>query len=114
MYKRQVLNPISYVPVRLHYLPQTSIRKFEFGIHSGIKFDTKLKYSAYAIGTHIGYNLNQKWSLSVSPTLNIEQGNFLIPVSYTHLRAHETVLDIVCRLLLEKKKTNRNIYILTH
>src|SRR5664280_2861940 len=27
------------------------------------------------------------------------------PVSYTHLRAHETVLDLVCRLLLEKKKT---------
>src|SRR5664280_2433465 len=30
-------------------------------------------------------------------------------VSYTHLRAHETVLDLVCRLLLEKKKkTNTN------
>ena len=28
----------------------------------------------------------------------------LYPVSYTHLRAHETVLDLVCRLLLEKKK----------
>ena len=28
------------------------------------------------------------------------------PVSYTHLRAHETVLDLVCRLLLEKKKHN--------
>ena len=28
-------------------------------------------------------------------------------VSYTHLRAHETVLDLVCRLLLEKKKTRR-------
>eukprot|EP00656_Telonema_subtile_P011251 TRINITY_DN15546_c0_g1_i4.p1 TRINITY_DN15546_c0_g1~~TRINITY_DN15546_c0_g1_i4.p1 ORF type:complete len:129 (-),score=16.49 TRINITY_DN15546_c0_g1_i4:10-396(-) len=28
----------------------------------------------------------------------------LHPVSYTHLRAHETVLDLVCRLLLEKKK----------
>src|SRR5665811_1945581 len=26
----------------------------------------------------------------------------LDPVSYTHLRAHETVLDLVCRLLLEK------------
>ena len=26
-----------------------------------------------------------------------------IPVSYTHLRAHETVLDLVCRLLLVKK-----------
>ena len=24
-------------------------------------------------------------------------------VSYTHLQAHETVLDLVCRLLLEKK-----------
>src|SRR5664280_3731460 len=27
----------------------------------------------------------------------------VVPVSYTHLRAHETVLDLVCRLLLEKK-----------
>ena len=25
------------------------------------------------------------------------------PVSYTHLRAHETVLDLVCRLLLDNK-----------
>ena len=25
-------------------------------------------------------------------------------VSYTHLRAHETVLDLVCRLLLEKQQ----------
>ena len=30
------------------------------------------------------------------------------PVSYTHLRAHETVLDLVCRLLLEKKKNNKH------
>ena len=29
---------------------------------------------------------------------------YLNAVSYTHLRAHETVLDLVCRLLLEKKK----------
>ena len=28
----------------------------------------------------------------------------IIPVSYTHLRAHATVLDLVCRLLLDKKK----------
>ena len=26
------------------------------------------------------------------------------PVSYTHLRAHETGRNLVCRLLLEKKK----------
>ena len=31
-----------------------------------------------------------------------------IPVSYTHLRAHETVLDLVCRLLLEKKNKQNN------
>src|SRR5665648_1214864 len=30
------------------------------------------------------------------------------PVSYTHLRAHETRHDIVCRLLLEKKKKIRS------
>ena len=28
-------------------------------------------------------------------------------VSYTHLRAHETVLDLVCRLLLEKKQDTK-------
>ena len=32
-------------------------------------------------------------------------------VSYTHLRAHETVLDLVCRLLLEKKKHNTLYYL---
>ena len=31
-------------------------------------------------------------------------------VSYTHLRAHETVLDLVCRLLLEKKKHTIMLY----
>ena len=30
-----------------------------------------------------------------------------VTVSYTHLRAHETVLDLVCRLLLEKKKARQ-------
>src|SRR5678816_1986674 len=30
--------------------------------------------------------------------------HYFIPVSYTHLRAHETPEHLVCRLLLEKKK----------
>ena len=30
-----------------------------------------------------------------------------IAVSYTHLRAHETREDLVCRLLLEKKSAER-------
>src|SRR5664279_3271180 len=29
---------------------------------------------------------------------------YIVPVSYTHLRAHETDSYLVCRLLLEKKK----------
>src|SRR5659263_273451 len=32
---------------------------------------------------------------------------YTIPVSYTHLRAHETRHDLVCRLLLEKKKKQK-------
>src|SRR5450756_2845916 len=34
--------------------------------------------------------------------LTVETSTY--PVSYTHLRAHETRHDLVCRLLLEKKK----------
>src|SRR5660397_265948 len=30
-----------------------------------------------------------------------------MPVSYTHLRAHETKANLVCRLLLEKKKKKK-------
>ena len=33
-----------------------------------------------------------------------EAYDVLKAVSYTHLRAHETSQDLVCRLLLEKKK----------
>src|SRR5665648_1229791 len=33
--------------------------------------------------------------------------DYIASVSYTHLRAHETRHDLVCRLLLEKKKKNQ-------
>ncbi len=33
--------------------------------------------------------------------------HYLVP--YTHLRAHETVLDLVCRLLLEKKNNTVSV-----
>ena len=38
------------------------------------------------------------------------RGKVLGAVSYTHLRAHETVLDLVCRLLLEKTKNTHTYY----
>eukprot|EP00658_Telonema_sp_P-2_P000483 TRINITY_DN10185_c0_g1_i17.p1 TRINITY_DN10185_c0_g1~~TRINITY_DN10185_c0_g1_i17.p1 ORF type:complete len:178 (+),score=7.65 TRINITY_DN10185_c0_g1_i17:438-971(+) len=37
-------------------------------------------------------------------TYEVPPYSALIPVSYTHLRAHETPEHLVCRLLLEKKK----------
>src|SRR5665811_2546728 len=42
--------------------------------------------------------------LEAHQTDAVLHGEGVQPVSYTHLRAHETVLDLVCRLLLEKKK----------
>src|SRR5664280_2815906 len=45
---------------------------------------------------------NYQWAVTA---YTLTFGGFLLlggrAVSYTHLRAHETVLDLVCRLLLE-------------
>ena len=41
----------------------------------------------------------------------LRQWNNTETVSYTHLRAHETVLDLVCRLLLEKKKQTNTTHV---
>src|SRR5664279_2626365 len=40
---------------------------------------------------------------------NTTRNQIPIPVSYTHLRAHETDSYLVCRLLLEKKKNIQQI-----
>ena len=50
----------------------------------------------------MGSSFTKNGLLSVGsvPAVSIDS---LRAVSYTHLRAHETVLDLVCRLLLEKK-----------
>src|SRR5665213_1166081 len=37
----------------------------------------------------------------------IDLNDHRVAVSYTHLRAHETGRNLVCRLLLEKKKTDK-------
>ena len=47
-------------------------------------------------------------SSSNIPKIVVPLSKNLYPVSYTHLRAHETVLDLVCRLLLETKKNKHN------
>ena len=55
--------------------------------------------------------LAQEFMLQGLVEQNLEHGALHITeaVSYTHLRAHETVLDLVCRLLLEKKKTHTKL-----
>ena len=42
-------------------------------------------------------------SLAEDSTI-MDEEDYSYAVSYTHLRAHETSLHLVCRLLLEKKK----------
>eukprot|EP00831_Metopus_contortus_P072582 TRINITY_DN66224_c0_g1_i1.p1 TRINITY_DN66224_c0_g1~~TRINITY_DN66224_c0_g1_i1.p1 ORF type:complete len:153 (+),score=36.39 TRINITY_DN66224_c0_g1_i1:180-638(+) len=87
----------------------------------------KLKIGQWAIAIGNPYGLNNTMTVGiVSATgrngmgienyedfiqtdASINPGNSggpLVAVSYTHLRAHETSLHLVCRLLLEKKKKN--------
>ena len=47
----------------------------------------------------------------LSPKL-FPQAEGITSVSYTHLRAHETVLDLVCRLLLEKKNNKHHLILI--
>ena len=55
---------------------------------------------------HVGFAVDNRGALDDWQARLADQG--VEPVSYTHLRAHETVLDLVCRLLLEKKKTRKS------
>ena len=47
---------------------------------------------------------NRSNTSCLSPYITHGTINELETVSYTHLRAHETKANLVCRLLLEKKK----------
>ena len=69
------------------------------------KYSLEVKRGETLVFSFVGYQ-NQEVAITNQRTLNIalrvsEANN---PVSYTHLRAHETDSYLVCRLLLEKKK----------
>src|SRR5664279_6068730 len=53
-----------------------------------------LKFSEALLGVHSTFD----------GSLILFENVVQVPVSYTHLRAHETESYLVCRLLLEKKK----------
>src|SRR5665811_614284 len=65
-----------------------------------IKIDKDISWVQY-----FGQDSHVKTRQSPYPMLSfavkLPKRYYLKAVSYTHLRAHETVLDIVCRLLLE-------------
>ena len=78
------------------------------------KTDTEALSYTQDYSKNPNYSNSTNWIINKVPTSNnlksicfIDDYNGYIAVSYTHLRAHETVLDIVCRLLLEKKTTTR-------
>eukprot|EP00658_Telonema_sp_P-2_P015305 TRINITY_DN15880_c0_g1_i2.p1 TRINITY_DN15880_c0_g1~~TRINITY_DN15880_c0_g1_i2.p1 ORF type:complete len:170 (-),score=17.65 TRINITY_DN15880_c0_g1_i2:16-525(-) len=62
---------------------------------------TSIAMSAAATGGGVSRTASR--AASTTGPLNHQSG---APVSYTHLRAHETPEHLVCRLLLEKKKKN--------
>src|SRR5665811_2521717 len=67
----------------------------------GIHFLVPLRSLRCALSNDVSY-------VPIRLTLG-HKNNIITSVSYTHLRAHETVLDLVCRLLLEKKKKKNHI-----
>src|SRR5450756_2366026 len=66
----------------------------------------RLVLGAWAAGLVMIVALVVAGLLSARPTQSADArlAPDFTPVSYTHLRAHETRHDLVCRLLLEKKK----------
>ena len=58
------------------------------------------------VGEELGEDAYRELDEEIIPK-RVKARTLYIPVSYTHLRAHETDSYLVCRLLLEKKK-NRN------
>ena len=65
----------------------------------------ELKPGSYHVMV-MGLKQDLKTGSNLTLKLAFKSGKTLEPVSYTHLRAHETVLDLVCRLLLEKKNNH--------
>ena len=63
--------------------------------------------AAYVLGLYLAQMRGGEHAVNAQAVMRELRGlpdHIQTAVSYTHLRAHETVLDLVCRLLLEKKK----------
>src|SRR5664280_2549848 len=81
---------IAVMILRIQQYPESSKNGFEI---KALKI-TGTSFYLLSAGLLVGIILNI--------IRNHKPETTLWAVSYTHLRAHETVLDLVCRLLLEK------------
>ena len=79
-------------------------------VHHGLGFDTARKVADAAFASYqerfSQYQPEARWTNEKHADITFKVKGVSLAVSYTHLRAHETVLDLVCRLLLDKKKKN--------
>src|SRR5665648_401085 len=81
------------MPIALSYFTSVEMNTLKFQDPTRTNyFSSRLTYVNQIL---IARKFNENFSFQLTPTY--------IPVSYTHLRAHETRHDLVCRLLLEKK-----------
>ena len=70
-----------------------------------------------ALQCHVRDKLHEEYGDDIVPSEGMLPAHILgnMSVSYTHLRAHETKANLVCRLLLEKKKTHTQYnFVITH
>ena len=90
-------------PEMLNMLDNESVYREELLAHY---FDIGLMFPSDTIGVDLAGPDCEYYTFSPgdSPGMTDISGDSFEPVSYTHLRAHETREDLVCRLLLEKKK----------
>eukprot|EP00831_Metopus_contortus_P056229 TRINITY_DN47956_c0_g1_i2.p1 TRINITY_DN47956_c0_g1~~TRINITY_DN47956_c0_g1_i2.p1 ORF type:complete len:152 (+),score=40.65 TRINITY_DN47956_c0_g1_i2:46-501(+) len=113
VYKRQIkderfIKPRALLPIPAMAAGASALsRDSSFRVHINQEITTAIRCCKNSL-----LELQQKYASDLAQTNQGEKLMFLIPhvpVSYTHLRAHETSLHLVCRLLLEKKKkTNKN------
>src|SRR5450756_420590 len=112
-----VLYIISYFSdiVANHYLPALGIGNRDLGFSGFFKLFFEIFIIIFSIlllfdlifylPQVISVVFSQRPGILFKLVINIGYMTvYLSPVSYTHLRAHETRHDLVCRLLLEKKK----------
>ena len=101
VYKRQgdALPGVNVIIKGTYFGTATDLNgKFKLNNISAGTYNIDISLIGYKTVQYTGFEIESGKTKSLE--VKLEE---TVPVSYTHLRAHETVLDIVCRLLLEKK-----------